>query len=162
MKNLFDLSPRDSKFIKDRERILQIVYEKSGLTRTELEKISKISKYNLEKILNNLEGANEIQIKSIFGKYRIVTSDQNDDEIIIKVALKIPTYKKMIRYLLVHPQEQLDELSQQIKKTRSTTFNHLEKLVDGGIIKKHFMDRKLYYSLKNSKKLLNMLEKKDR
>ena len=159
MENLIILSPKDTKFVNDRERILKIISEKSGLTRNELQKISKMSKYNLEKILNNLEGANEIQIKSIFGKYRIITSGENDQDVIIKIALKMPAYKKMIKYLLVHPQEQLDELSEQIQKTRSTTFNHLEKLSDSGIIKKSFIDRKLYYSLKNSKKLFKMIGK---
>ena len=159
MKNLLDLTPKDTKLVRDRERVRRIIYEKSGITRNELEKSSKLSKYNLEKILNNLEGAKEIQIKSIFGKYRIIPIDEDEQEIVIKIALKIPTYKKMIRYLLVHPQEQLDELSEQIKKTRSTTFNHLERLAESGIVKKSFMDRKLFYSLKNSKKLLKMVGK---
>lgn len=153
------MTPKDTKLVKDRERVRRIIHEKSGITRNDLEKISKLSKYNLEKILNNLEGAKEIQIKSIFGKFRIISFDENEQEIIIKIALKIPTYKKMIRYLLIHPQEQLDELSEQIQKTRSTTFNHLERLVDEGIIKKNFVDRKLFYSIKNSKKILKFLEK---
>ena len=153
------MTPKDTKLVKDRERVRRIINDKSGITRIDLEKISKLSKYNLEKILNNLEGANEIQIKSIFGKYRIIPIDENEQDIIIKIALKIPAYKKIIRYLLVHPQEQLDELSEQIQKTRSTTFNHLERLVDEEIIRKNFVDRKLFYSLKNSKKLLEVLEK---
>ena len=153
------MTPKDTKLIKDRERVRKIIHDKSGITRNELEKMSKLSKYNLEKILNNLEGAKEIQIKSVFGKFRIISFDENEQEIILKIALKIPAYKKMIRHLLVHPQEQLDELSEQIQKTRSTTFNHLERLVDEGIIKKNFIDRKLFYSIKNSKKILKLLEK---
>ena len=153
------MTPKDTKLVKDRERVRRIIHEKPGITRNDLEKISKLSKYNLEKILNNLEGAKEIQIKSIFGKFRIIPFDENEQEIILKIALKIPAYKKMIRYLLVHPQEQLDELSEQIQKTRSTTFNHLERLADEGIIKKNFVDRKLFYSIKNSKNILKALEK---
>ena len=159
MENLLDLTPKDTKLVKDRERVRKIIHEKSGITRNDLEKISKLSKYNLEKILNNLEGAKEIRIESIFGKYRIIEDDTNEQDTIIKIALSIPAYKKMIRFLLVHPQEQLDELSEQIQKTRSTTFNHLERLTEEGIIKKSFIDRKLFYSLKNSKKILKLLEK---
>ena len=153
------MTPKDTKLVKDRERVRKIIHEKSGITRNDLEKISKLSKYNLEKILNNLEGAKEIRIESIFGKYRIIEDDTNEQDTIIKIALSIPAYKKMIRFLLVHPQEQLDELSEQIQKTRSTTFNHLERLTEEGIIKKSFIDRKLFYSLKNSKKILKLLEK---
>ena len=159
MENLLDLTPKDTKLVKDRERVRKIIHEKSGITRNDLEKISKLSKYNLEKILNNLEGAKEIRIESIFGKYRIIEDDTNEQDTIIKIALSIPAYKKMIRFLLVHPQEQLDELSEQIQKTRSTTFSHLERLTEEGIIKKSFIDRKLFYSIKNSKKILKLLEK---
>ena len=131
----------------EKQKILKIITDNHVLTKKELEKKSNFTQSIITKLIIQLQKEKMISYEKILGKKRIFRYRQKRRDVIMSILKKEEIYKKIFELLTRKKTLTLDEFKDHLGKARSTTYVHLEKLVEEEVIKKVLINRKPCYQV---------------